>query len=53
MTSLSVRAYTTGIYRQLGLKEEEVTKVQTGGPDGDVNTNPFSLTDAVKFTDQS
>lgn len=42
MTSLSVRAYTTGIYRQLGLKEEEVTKVQTGGPDGDVNIHPLS-----------
>lgn len=39
MTSLSVRGYTTGIYRQLGLKEEEVTKVQTGGPDGDLGSS--------------
>lgn len=41
MTSLSVRGYTTGIYRQLGLKEEEVTKVQTGGPDGDLGSSEF------------
>lgn len=41
MTSLSVRAYSTGIYRQLGLKEEEVTKVQTGGPDGDLGSSAF------------
>lgn len=39
MTSLSVRAYTTGIYRQLGLDEEQVTKVQTGGPDGDLGSS--------------
>jgi glutamate dehydrogenase len=43
MTSLSVRAYTTGIYRQLGLKEEEVTKIQTGGPDGDLGSNEILL----------
>ncbi|KAL8278108.1 hypothetical protein RQP46_009568 [Phenoliferia psychrophenolica] len=43
MTSLSVRAYSTGIYRQLGLKEEEVTKVQTGGPDGDLGSNEILL----------
>lgn len=43
MTSLSVRAYTTGIYRMLGLKEEEVTKVQTGGPDGDLGSNEILL----------
>jgi glutamate dehydrogenase len=41
MTSLSVRGYSTGIYRQLGLKEEEVTKVQTGGPDGDLGSSMF------------
>jgi glutamate dehydrogenase len=41
MTSLSVRGYSTGIYRQLGLKEEEVTKVQTGGPDGDLGSSTF------------
>ena len=43
MTSLSVRQYVLGIYRQLGLKEEEVTKVQTGGPDGDLGSNEILL----------
>ncbi|KAI5476655.1 hypothetical protein MNV49_007433 [Pseudohyphozyma bogoriensis] len=43
MTSLSVRSYTTGIYRKLGLKEEEITKVQTGGPDGDLGSNEILL----------
>jgi hypothetical protein len=32
MTSLSVRQYVIGIYKQLGLQEKNVTKVQTGGP---------------------
>lgn len=39
MTSLSVRQYIHGIIRMLGLKEQEVTKVQTGGPDGDLGSN--------------
>ncbi|KAG9315692.1 NADH-dependent glutamate dehydrogenase [Chiua virens] len=33
MTSLSIRQYVLGIYKQLGLREKDVTKVQTGGPD--------------------
>lgn len=32
MTSLSVRQYVIGIYNKLGLKEKDITKVQTGGP---------------------
>lgn len=32
MTSLSIRQYVLGIYKQLGLREKDVTKVQTGGP---------------------
>lgn len=39
MTSLSIRQYVRGIIRVLGLREEEVTKVQTGGPDGDLGSN--------------
>lgn len=46
MTSRSVRGYTTGIYRKLGLKEEEVRKVQTGGPDGDLGSSASDLTRA-------
>ena len=32
MTTLSVRQYVLGIYKQLGIREKDVTKVQTGGP---------------------
>ncbi|KAE9389819.1 NAD-specific glutamate dehydrogenase [Gymnopus androsaceus JB14] len=39
MTSLSIRQYVLGIYKQLGLKEKEITKVQMGGPDGDLGSN--------------
>ncbi|EJU02932.1 NAD-dependent glutamate dehydrogenase [Dacryopinax primogenitus] len=43
MTSLSVRQYVVGIYKALGLKEKDVTKVQTGGPDGDLGSNEILL----------
>lgn len=43
MTSLSVRQYVVGIYKQLGLREKDVTKVQTGGPDGDLGSNEILL----------
>ncbi|KAG8732549.1 NAD-dependent glutamate dehydrogenase [Ceratobasidium sp. 414] len=43
MTSLSVRQYVLAIYKQLGLKEKDVTKVQTGGPDGDLGSNEILL----------
>ncbi|PPQ79211.1 LOW QUALITY PROTEIN: hypothetical protein CVT25_002817 [Psilocybe cyanescens] len=33
MTSLSIRQYVLGLYKQLGLREKDITKVQTGGPD--------------------
>ncbi|KAG8935801.1 NAD-dependent glutamate dehydrogenase [Tulasnella sp. 419] len=43
MTSLSVRQYVLGLYKHYGLKEKEVTKVQTGGPDGDLGSNEILL----------
>jgi len=43
MTSLSVRQYVLGIYKQLGLQEKNITKVQTGGPDGDLGSNEILL----------
>ncbi|KAF9533182.1 NAD-specific glutamate dehydrogenase [Crepidotus variabilis] len=43
MTSLSVRQYVVGIYKQLGLREKDITKVQTGGPDGDLGSNEILL----------
>jgi glutamate dehydrogenase len=39
MTSLGVRQYVLGIYKELGLEESQVTKVQTGGPDGDLGSS--------------
>ncbi|THU97587.1 NADH-dependent glutamate dehydrogenase [Dendrothele bispora CBS 962.96] len=36
MTSLSIRQYVLGIYKQLGLREKDITKVQTGGPDDEI-----------------
>lgn len=39
MTSLSIRQYVLGIYSKLGLREKDITKVQTGGPDGDLGSS--------------
>lgn len=39
MTSLSVREFVKGIYRKLNIDERTVTKIQTGGPDGDLGSN--------------
>ncbi|KAJ7863466.1 NAD-specific glutamate dehydrogenase [Mycena olivaceomarginata] len=35
--------YVLGLYKQLGLKEKDITKVQTGGPDGDLGSNEILL----------
>lgn len=43
MTTRSIRQYVLGIYRKHNLKEEEITKVQTGGPDGDLGSNEILL----------
>ncbi|WFD21466.1 glutamate dehydrogenase [Malassezia equina] len=43
MTSLSVRQYIFGILRKNNLREEDITKVQTGGPDGDLGSNEILL----------
>ncbi|KAG2046929.1 Aminoacid dehydrogenase-like protein [Suillus hirtellus] len=43
MTSLSIRQYVLGIYKQLGLREKDITKVQTSGPDGDLGSNEILL----------
>lgn len=42
MTTRSVRAMVEGIYQKFGLKQEEVTKMQTGGPDGDLGSSTLS-----------
>lgn len=43
MTTRSVHQYVLGIYRKLGLKEENCTKMQTGGPDGDLGSNEIKI----------
>ncbi|KAI8341466.1 Glutamate/Leucine/Phenylalanine/Valine dehydrogenase-domain-containing protein [Chlamydoabsidia padenii] len=43
MTTRSVHQYVLGIYRTFGLKEEECTKLQTGGPDGDLGSNEIKI----------
>lgn len=45
MTSLSVREYVKGIYRKLKIDETQVSKMQTGGPDGDLGSNEILLSD--------
>ncbi|SAM06454.1 hypothetical protein [Absidia glauca] len=43
MTTRSVHQYVLGIYRTFGLKEEDCTKLQTGGPDGDLGSNEVKI----------
>ncbi|KAI8393292.1 Glutamate/Leucine/Phenylalanine/Valine dehydrogenase-domain-containing protein [Radiomyces spectabilis] len=43
MTTRSVHQYVLGIYRTFDLNEEECTKVQTGGPDGDLGSNEIKI----------
>jgi len=43
MTTRSVHRYVTGCLQKAGLKEEEVTKLQTGGPDGDLGSNEILM----------
>lgn len=43
MTTTSVETFVKGALEQLGLNEEEVTKCQTGGPDGDLGANSILM----------
>jgi len=43
MTTRSVHQYVLGIYAKEGLTEEHVTKLQTGGPDGDLGSNEIKI----------
>ncbi len=43
MTTAGVRQYATEAMGALGWKEEETTKFQTGGPDGDLGSNEIKL----------
>ncbi|MDZ7261145.1 MAG: NAD-glutamate dehydrogenase, partial [candidate division KSB1 bacterium] len=43
MTTHSIHEYVLGILEKLGLKEENITKAQTGGPDGDLGSNEILI----------
>lgn len=43
MTTNSVHENVLGILEKLNLKEEDITKVQTGGPDGDLGSNEILI----------
>ncbi|KJE95096.1 NAD-specific glutamate dehydrogenase [Capsaspora owczarzaki ATCC 30864] len=43
MTTLSIHQYVLGLLKKYNLKEEEQTKVQTGGPDGDLGSNEIKI----------
>jgi glutamate dehydrogenase len=43
MTTRSVHRFVLGTLKRLGLSEEDVTKVQTGGPDGDLGSNEILI----------
>ncbi|MFA6294209.1 MAG: NAD-glutamate dehydrogenase domain-containing protein, partial [Victivallales bacterium] len=43
MTTAGVHRYVLGILRKLGIAEEAISKVQTGGPDGDLGGNEILI----------
>ncbi len=43
MTTNSVHQYVINTLKKLGLKEEDMTKVMTGGPDGDLGSNEILI----------
>jgi len=43
MTTRSVHRYVLGVLAKEGIREEDITKVQTGGPDGDLGSNEILM----------
>ncbi|MGD1008547.1 MAG: NAD-glutamate dehydrogenase domain-containing protein [Candidatus Aminicenantales bacterium] len=43
MTTRSIHEYVLGSLEKLGLKEDRITKVMTGGPDGDLGSNEILI----------
>ena len=43
MTTNSVHEYVLGVLEKMDLREEEMVKVQTGGPDGDLGSNEILI----------
>ncbi len=43
MTTIGVHEYVLAVFEKLGLKEENIVKIQTGGPDGDLGSNEIRI----------
>ena len=43
MTTMGVHVYVLELLKAVGVKEEDVTKFQTGGPDGDLGSNEILI----------
>ena len=43
MTTMGIHAYVTGLLDKVGLDESNITKFQTGGPDGDLGSNEILI----------
>jgi glutamate dehydrogenase len=43
MTTRSIHQYVLGVLKKLNIKESETTKLQTGGPDGDLGSNEIKI----------
>ena len=43
MTTRSIHQYVLGVLSKLGLNESDVSKLQTGGPDGDLGSNEIKI----------
>jgi glutamate dehydrogenase len=43
MTTNSVHEYVLGVLEKMDLREEEMVKIQTGGPDGDLGSNEILI----------
>ncbi len=49
MTTAGVYEYELQILKRLGIREEDATKIQTGGPDGDLGSNEIKVSKS-KYT---
>lgn len=43
MTTAGVHEYVLGVLKKLNMREEEIVKIQTGGPDGDLGSNEILI----------
>jgi glutamate dehydrogenase len=43
MTTIGIHEYVLGVLEKLHLREEDVVKIQTGGPDGDLGSNEIRV----------